>query len=127
MATSTRPIGVTIVAVLAWISGALSIISGIVALVGGLASGGSAAHTVIIAIITILLGVVVIIVSLGLFRGRPGARLVVSILFALNLVSSVLLLVTGEQTVWSAVLSAILPVVGLILLWTGRANEFFRR
>jgi hypothetical protein len=126
MATS-RPVGVTIVAVLAWISGFFSILGGTLIIIGGIAEGGPLVHLLLIAILTILLGIIVIIVSLGLLRGSPGARLVVTVVFVLNIVSAVLLIIGGGETIWTAFLSALPSIIGLILLYTRRANAFFNR
>ncbi|WP_439592428.1 hypothetical protein [Microbacterium sp.] len=116
MATS-RPFGVTLVAIIAWITGALQIITGIFSLFGANFALG---------IIAIVVGVITILVSLGLFGGSNGARLIVTIVFLLNIAGSIYLLVTQPGQAWSAVGSIILPLIGLILLYTSRANAFFK-
>lgn len=121
-----RPVGVTIVAVLAWISGLFSIIGGILLLISGVetASMNRGAITVA-AIISILIGIIVIVVSLGLFRGSRGARTVVTIVFALNIINAIVQIFTGTQSLWTALLSALPAIIGIILLYTQRANAFF--
>ena len=87
-----RPGGVTLVAVLAWISGALQILTGILILFGG--QGGGAA----VAWVAIIIGIITIIVSLGLFRANNAARIIVAIVFALNLISAIIT-IDGDQPV----------------------------
>ncbi|WP_350348426.1 hypothetical protein ABIQ69_00440 [Agromyces sp. G08B096] len=113
-----RPVGVTIVAVIAWISGALQIIGGIIQVLPG-------GDNFWAGVWAIVLGAVTIIVSLGLFRGSNTARIVVTIVFALNLLSAFFLLFS-PFTFWSALFSGILALVGILLLYTRPANAFFR-
>ncbi|AZC14924.1 MULTISPECIES: hypothetical protein [unclassified Microbacterium] len=122
---ASRPVGVTIVAVLAWISGFFNILGGALILIGGALGQGPLLHLVLIAILTIILGVIIIAVSVGLLRGSPGARLVVTIVFVLNIVSAVLLIIGGAETFWTGFFSALPAIIGLILLYTRRANAFF--
>jgi hypothetical protein len=110
-----RPVGVTIVAVIAWIIGAIQIIAAVLALIAG--TGTNAWWVLIIGIITIA-------VSLGLFRGSNVARIIMAIVFALNLVVAVWQIVIGFN-VWSAVVAGILAIVGLVFLFSKKASAFF--
>lgn len=122
----SRPIGVTIVAVLAWISGLFSIIGGILLIISGLETTGQPRGLVITtAVISILIGIVIIIVSLGLFRGSNGARTITAIIFALNILNAVVQLFQRTESLWTAILSALPAIVGLVLLYTKDANAFF--
>ncbi|MFD4422877.1 hypothetical protein ACFWN7_15430 [Agromyces sp. NPDC058484] len=118
----SRPGGVTLVAVLAWISGAIQIISGIVVLLGA----GSVAVAATAAWVAIIIGIITILVSLGLFRGSNAARIIVTIVFVLNLAAAIYTAIAAPNQLWSAIISGVLAVIGLILLYTARANEFFR-
>lgn len=113
-----RPVGVTLVAVIAWISGALNIIGGIIQLLPGGQNFGAGVWALIV-------GIVTIVVSLGLFRGSNAARIIVTIVFVLNLLSAFFLLFS-PFTFWSALFSALLAVIGIALLFTRPANAFFR-
>lgn len=113
----TRPAGVTVVAIIAWISGALQIVSGIIQILPGGQNFGAGVWAIIV-------GVVTIIVSLGLFRGSNAARIVVTIVFALNLVSAIFLLFS-PFTFWSALFSGALALIGILLLYTKPANRYF--
>ena len=121
MAAASRPFGVTLVAIIAWITGAIQIINGVVALVGGGSVSQSWAP-----IAAIGFGVLIILVSLGLFRGNSVARVMVAIVFVMNIVLGVLAAAQGLVGWWSVIWSALLPVIGLVLLFSAKANRFFR-
>ena len=123
-----RPGSVTLVAVLTYISGILNVIGGIIILLtrdqmAGPGNSGALAGITTAAIISILLGVVIIIVARGLLRGSPGSRTVVTVVMIIDILNGVLMLFTLQivsgvvQIIWSAVI--------LALLFTRRANEFF--
>lgn len=113
----SRPFGVTLVAIIAWITGAIQIVGGIFSLFGGQVTAG---------VVAIIIGIITIAVSLGLFRGSNGARIVVTIVFLLNIVSSLYFAIAMNGSIWAAIGAGVLPLIGLILLYTSRANAFFR-
>ena len=78
-------------------------------------------------VVAIVIGVITILVSLGLFGGSNGARIIVAIVFLLNIAGSVWLMIAHPAAFWSALGSIILPLIGLILLFTSRANAFFAK
>jgi len=119
-----RPGGVTLVAVIAWINGVLAVIGGILILVAGAEEGFPAA--VAAAWVGIVIGVITILVGVGLLRGSNAARIIATIVFILNLVSAVFTAFSAPGQLWSAIITGLLAVVGLILLYSARANEFFR-
>ena len=116
-------------AVLALLSGVIDIITGMLVLFGwsdpdtsGLGgSGGVLAHS----IGSMVVGVIVVVLSLGLWTGWPVARMVITVLQALSLIQSLFLAVAylgnpvGE---WASVL---LSAIVLILLWTRPASAWF--
>ena len=110
-----RPVGVTIVAVIAWIIGAIQIIGAIIGLFNG---AGIDAWAVLI------VGILTIAVSLGLFRGSNAARIIMAVVFALNLVVAVWIMVIAGDF-WDQVVAAILAIIGLVFLFSKRASEFF--
>ncbi len=111
-----RPFGVTLVAVIAWLSGLFQIIGGVFELFSPVPSIG---------IVSIVIGVVTILVSLGLFGGRNGARILMAIVFALNIAAAVYLAFAHPAQIWTAVGDALLPLIGLILLYSPKANAYF--
>lgn len=128
MADSSRPVGVTVVAVLAWISGFFSILGGILMIISGLEVASMPREALIAAaVVSIIVGIVVIIVSFGLFRGSNVARIITTVVFVLNIINSIVQLFTGTQSIWAALLSALPSIIGVILLYTKPANAFFAR
>lgn len=112
-----RPVGVTIVAVIAWIIGAVQIIGAILALIAG---AGFDAWVVLI------VGILTIAVSLGLFRGNNVARIIMAVVFVLNLLVAVWAIVIGVDF-WDQVIAAVLAIIGLIFLFSAKANAYFTR
>ncbi|MFD4422860.1 hypothetical protein ACFWN7_15345 [Agromyces sp. NPDC058484] len=126
-----RPGGVMLVAVLTWISGALDILGGTILLfqtsiASTVEAFGGASQLIASAIVTILIGVVVVAVAGGLLRGSPGARLVVTIFQVLSIVSSVFLAIAHPATAIGEYVSMALSLIVLLILWSRRSNEFFR-
>ena len=119
-----RPGGVTLVAVIAWINGVLGVITGILLLTGGTAADAPAVTTV--AWVTIVIGIVTILVGVGLLRGSRVARIVATIVFVLNLANAIWTMFAVPGQLWAAIINALLAVIGLVLLYSARANEFFR-
>lgn len=117
-----RPGGVTLVAVLAWISGAVNIIAGILLLIAAI----MAPAALWFGLVQLALGIITIVVSVGLLRGSSTARLVVTIVFVLDLLSALFVIFFQQAQVWSGVVSGVVVVIGLVLLWTRRAGDFFR-
>jgi len=110
--------GVVVVGVVAWISGILQLFSGAVMLFAGDSAVTGWTHIVI--------GLVTFPVCLGLFRARTSARIIVTTVFLLEIVVGVTALIDLRGLAYTAVTSAVLAVVGLILLYTPSANASFR-
>jgi glucose dehydrogenase len=111
-----RPVGVTIVAVIAWIIGAIQIVGGILAVIAG--AGFNAWAVLIVGILTIA-------VSLGLFRGNNTARIIMAIVFTLNLIVAVWAIVIGVDF-WDQVVAGALAIIGLVFLFSKKASAFFQ-
>jgi hypothetical protein len=127
-----RPVGVTVVAVIAWISGALDLIAGIIMLfllpvqevVDEYGGGGALIGA---AIGSILIGLITVVVAGGLLNGSPGARIVITVVQIFSIIGSLFLAVAYREsptaaTEWIGILVAL---VVLILLWSRRASAFF--
>lgn len=118
-------------AVLTWISGLLDIIGGTLLLfqtsvAATVEAFGGASQLIASAIVSILIGVIVIIVAAGLLRGSAGARLVVTIVEALSIVASIFLAIAYPAGAIGEYFSAAIAVVVIAILWTRRADAFFR-
>ena len=119
-----RPGGVLLIAVLAWIGAALQIISGILVLTRVLSPNGVGTEAAWIAIIV---GVISFIVAFFLFSGSNLARILVTISFALSLLTAIFAIIANPANLVAPIISGLVAVVGIVLLYTNRANEFFRR
>ena len=115
-----RPLGVTLVAIIAWLSGFLQIIGSIFVIIAGVFLTPAA----IVGWLSLVIGIITLMVGVGLWRGNPTARTVAAIVFIANIVLELLGIFTGE-TLWSAIGGSILSIIGLILLYTRQARAYF--
>jgi hypothetical protein len=117
---------VTLVAVIVWIQGLLTLIGGIIALIGAFAPGVVGGAFLAVAIISIIIGIITIAVGFGLLRGSNGARILTTIVLVISLATAIFSMFS-TNSFWSQLVSALLAVIGLILLYTQRANDYFRQ
>ncbi|WP_139416237.1 hypothetical protein [Agromyces laixinhei] len=126
-----RPGGVTLVAVLTWISGLFDVIGGTILLfqtsvAATVEQFGGASALITSAIISILIGLIVIIVAGGLLRGSSGARTIVTVVQVLSIGTSIFLAIAHPAQAIGEFFSIAIAVIVLAILWTGRASAFFR-
>lgn len=119
-----RPGGVVLIAVLAWIGAAAQIISGILVLTRVLSPDGIGTEAAWIAIIV---GVISAVVAFFLFSGSKIARILVTISFVLSLLTAIFAIIAHPANFVGPIISALVAVIGIALLYTRRANEFFQR
>ncbi|WP_025156986.1 DUF7144 family membrane protein [Leifsonia aquatica] len=124
----TRPGSVTFVAVLTYINGILNIIGGVIALFTRESSpaaqtAGGLAGVTTSAIVSIVLGIVILIVARGLLNGSTVSRALVTLVMVLNLINGVLLLFTLQFV--SGILEILWALLVISLLFTRRASAFF--
>jgi hypothetical protein len=116
----SRPIGVTVVAIIVLVNGALSTIGSIIALTSGQTVSG---------IIGLILGILTLLVALGLFSRSQIARILTTIVLVLNLASAIFSIGAvgfGNVNVIWPIISAVLSIVGVVLLYNKQANSYFR-
>lgn len=126
-----RPGGVTLVAVLAWISGLLDIFGGTILLfqtsvASTVEQFGGASALIASAIVSILIGAIVIIVATMLLRGSSIARMIVTIFEVLSIAGSVFLAIAYPAGAIAEYFGIAVSVIVVALLWSGRASTFFR-
>lgn len=126
-----RPLGVTIVAVLAILSGAFDVIGGIVLLAGQgdaeLAEAfGGAAMLVTVAAVSIIIGVAMLLIAVGLLRGNAVARVAATVVQVFSLVMSIWVAIAQPSSLGTEIPSALLAIAVLVLLWSGEASRYFR-
>lgn len=121
-----RPGGVTLVAVIVVLNGILELLVGILGLAGVVAVGAGVLAPV--PIVAIVLGILTILVGLSLLRGGQIARVITTIVLAIDLAYAILGIFqsTGSSSIWSPIVSGLLALLGIVLLWTRRASAFFR-
>jgi len=127
-----RPGGVTLVAVLTWIGGALDILGGTILLfqtsiASTIEPFGGASQRIVSAIFSILIGVVVIVVAVGLMRGSPVARIVITVAEVVSILLSIFLAIAYPAGAIGEYFGIVISLIIIALLWTRRASAFFRR
>ncbi len=124
MAYNDRPVGVTLVAVIAWITAVLQIGLSILVLVGVIAPTGVSMPS---AWVGVIVGVITLLVSFGLFGARPIARVIVTASLGLTILSSILQAVAHRDAnvLVGSIITIALAGFGIALLYTARANRFF--
>ena len=124
---ATRPAGVTLVAVIVWITGLLQILGAVFGFIGlGAIAEGTRGVAAASLVITLIIGVITIAAGVGLLRGSNVARVLVTIFLILTIASAIYTLVSGGA-IALPIVTAVLALLGIILLFTGRASAFFRR
>ncbi|CAH0139612.1 MULTISPECIES: hypothetical protein [unclassified Microbacterium] len=124
MAYNDRPGGVTLVAVLAWITAVLQIGLSILILTGAISPAGVSIPSTWVAIVV---GVITLLVSFGLFGANRIARVIVTASLGLTILSAILQAIAHRDAnvLVGAIITILLAVAGISLLYTQRANRFF--
>ena len=125
-----RPIVVSIVAVVAFISGVYDIISGILLIFQANdpevnAAFGGSAGVLGASIGSMVLGAIVVALSFGLWVGNWVARMIVTVVKALSLIKSLFLAVAWLGNPVGEWANVALSAIVLILLWTRPASAYF--
>jgi O-antigen/teichoic acid export membrane protein len=125
------PKRVIVVVVLAYISGILDIIAGILLILlrydDEVERAGDAYAITLLGAAMILIGLLTIAMASGLTRGRNSARIYVTALVSISALVSIVDFVRDPSTVWSLVIGGVIAVLIVLALWAGRSAEFFRR
>lgn len=129
--TIARPGAVTLVAVLALINGVLDIVSGTILLfqtsIAATAEEfGGASALITSAIVSILVGAIIIALGVGVLRGSDFARITITVFEVLSIGGSVFLAIAYPAGAIYEYFGVAISVIVLALLWTGRANAFFK-
>ncbi len=125
------PKRVIVVVVLAYISGILDIIAGILLILlrydDEVERAGDAYAITLVGAAMILIGLLTIAMASGLTRGRNSARIFVTALVSLSTLVSIVDFVRDQSTVWSLVIGGVIAVLIILALWAGPSAAFFRR
>jgi hypothetical protein len=126
-----RPLGVTIVAALAIVSGAFDIIGGI-ALLATLSNQevadalGGVALAATLAIVEIAIGIIMLVIAWGLLRGNAVSRIAATVVQVISLAGSIWIGIAQPSTLATEIVSALVALAILMLLWTGEATRYFK-
>jgi multisubunit Na+/H+ antiporter MnhB subunit len=128
-----RPLGVTLLVV-------LIVINGLIALVGGLVlafqhddrsvirqTAMSSDSLLTYGIALVIVGAIYLLIARGLATGGGISRFLVGAVSLLNLIAGIWVAVEKDGRIQTqAIVSAVISAVVLILLYSPRANAFFR-
>jgi len=125
-----RPAGVTIVAAFAWLSGAIDVVVGTIMFLQASAiavapewGGAGAVYTS--ATVSIILGIITIVIAAGLLSGNTAARVIVTVVQVLSIISSLFVAVANMGNPIGEWFSILISLIVVLLLWTKRASRFF--
>ena len=131
-APARRPGGITLLAVLIVVSGLLGLIGSIAVIIGRgnddfVRDTGVGSSTLLwVGIVGVIIAVVYLLVARGLTRGSGLARGLAALVAVLSLASGIYQAIIQSGSLrWSAVVSALLALIVLMLLFSPRANAFF--
>ena len=126
-----RPARVTFIAVLTWIEALFDLVGGIALLAlqnepSLRGQFGGSTGVVVTGIVLIVLALITFSVARGLLRGSRGARAIVTIVQLLAIASAIYAAALLPVEFLGAVVSAAISLIVIVMLWSGRAGEFFR-
>ena len=120
------------VVVLTYLSGILSVLGGLLILLVSRNSsvqaqlGAGSGVLLGTGIVSIIIGVVTILVARGLRHGRRTARSIVTVVMALQIITSAVALFGGNAQALSLIVQIVVSAAVIALLWTGAAKTFFQ-
>ncbi len=141
-----RPVSLTIAVVLQWIAAVLYIITGVGVLIGafatlnsnvrdqittafenegvtGVSAGMITAGVFIAGLVTIGIAIIRVIVAMSLARGHNWARILITIIVALGMLSSIGALIGGQ---WAALAPLAVELVILWLMWNASSSAYIK-
>jgi hypothetical protein len=120
-----RPTGVTILAVLAIIFGALGILGSITIITGGALVGGALIS--ILGVITLITSALALAFGIGAWTLKPWAWTLGVANYILSLVVSVIFIISGASTIGQQILSIVIAAAILYYLFTPTVKQAFGR
>ena len=134
-----RPMGVTILAILAFVGGILGICGGLSGIVGASFLGGLAASAgasnvtalggmlVVYSIIAVAFAVADLVFGFGAWTLKPWAWMLGMVLFGLNIVFQLVAVVAGWSTLGGVLISIVIAGVIIYYLLTPEVKKAFGR
>ncbi|HWL02972.1 MAG TPA: hypothetical protein VNQ52_11440 [Microbacteriaceae bacterium] len=126
----TRPGGVTLVAVIIWIWALFDLVLGVLSVLALwipaiIIDLGWGLGVLWNGIVSIVFGIIAFFIAGGLLRGSRVARALVTIWLIISLIGAIIALVNGS--VLAGVISLVVAILGILLLWAGKAARYFSR
>ncbi|ARJ06294.1 hypothetical protein GCM10010988_15160 [Cnuibacter physcomitrellae] len=126
-----RPAEVTVVVVLTYVVGVLTLLFGILLILlrydADLQAEGLAFGVTLAGAITILFGFFTLALASLISRADRAARVILTVILGLNILWDVLIIVGSDTVDLVAIIDAVLVAAVIAVLWVGRAARFFRR
>lgn len=126
----SRPLEVTIVAILVWAEGVLYVIAGMILLMNLknadlAARAGGMELMVPLALTAFVIALTFLGASGGLLRGNTWTRLLITVLMSISIVFAIYVISGGERVLGGALI-ALFALGAIVLLWTPRASAYFK-
>jgi len=130
----SRPVGVTLVVILTWISAIVSVAFGIFLILEAnnptviAELSGKEANVRLVGISSVIIGVLIGLIAMGLAKGSNFLRILVSLLLVLRIIGDVIVLSgAGGRYLGPTLVSIVIALVLLAMLWTSKASAFFKQ
>jgi lysylphosphatidylglycerol synthetase-like protein (DUF2156 family) len=124
---ANQPILVRIAVVLVYLSGLTSVAIGILILLSRYQV--ERAEVLPVSLLgsgVILFGLLTIAVGSGIARGRPGARLLLSLYLAVQFVLHIITIISTDSWDWAAIVELVLYAFIAVAVWTPPGSRYFR-
>jgi hypothetical protein len=130
--TGNRPLGVTVLSVLTFLLGVMDVIVGLLFVFTRnnseiKASAETTSEVLLVSgVLYLVIGLIYLAVSRGLWNGNNGSRIVVNVVSVINLAAGAWLLTqSAGSTRLQAAISILLAVILLLIVNSGRAKAYF--
>jgi holin-like protein len=121
-----QPLLVRVAVVLIYLSGFVSVAIGILVLLSRYSVESTQVLPVsLLGAGVILFGLLTIAVASGIARGRPGARLLLTIYLAVQLVLHVVTIVTADTWDWTSIAEIVIYLFVGAAVWTPPGSRYF--
>jgi hypothetical protein len=124
-----RPVEVTVIVVLTYVSAIVDIVSGLLLILArylpDLTGTPLRSFVTVGGAVVVLFGFLTIAVASGVARGDRNARLIMTVLLGLAILVAGFAILVDPGALWFQLVNVVLGVVVIVVLWTGRARQFF--
>lgn len=126
-APALQPPLVRVAVVLVYLSGFVSVAIGILVLLSRYqVDRAEVLPTSLLGAGVILFGLLTVAVASGIARGRPGARLLLTIYLIVQVVLHLITIVTADTWDWASIVQVLLYAFIGVAVWTPPGSRYFR-